>query len=417
MTANITAEWPRKRLGEFLTVLTDYHANGSYEKLKEHVTLLDKPDYAVMIRTTNFERDDFYDGLKFISEDAYNYLAKSKVFSGDILMNKIANPGSVYLMPDLRRPVSLAMNLFLLRTNKTYLNPLFAFHYLKVNEAYVKSFASGTATKTITKEAVRNLEILLPPISVQEKIASVLSVYDESIESCQQRIRVLEAMAKNLYREWFVNFRFPGHEGLLRDMPASNYLPKGWQIRKVSEFSNFIRGIEPGSGAYAREPAAGRIRFLRVGDLSKRDSDIFIPTELSEGRILEPRDIAITLDGSVGLVQIGLSGAYSGGIRKVVITDESRLGWSFAYHLLLSESIQATIQAHAKGTTIKHAASAIPALEFVSPPSTLVEQFENMTSPILRQIICLRSILSNLREQMMLLRPRLVSGELSLEEN
>jgi type I restriction enzyme, S subunit len=107
------------KLGDCLSVLTDYHANGSYEKLKANVTLLDQPNYAVMIRTTNFEQNDFRENLKYITQSAYEFLQKSKVFSGDILMNKIANAGSVYWMPDIQKPASLAMNLFLLRTKES----------------------------------------------------------------------------------------------------------------------------------------------------------------------------------------------------------------------------------------------------------------------------------------------------------
>lgn len=92
-------EWEKIKLGKILEVLTDYHANGSYEKLKENVELLDKSNYAVMIRTKNLESNDFQRDLKYITESAYNFLEKSKVFPNDILMNKIANAGSVYLMP------------------------------------------------------------------------------------------------------------------------------------------------------------------------------------------------------------------------------------------------------------------------------------------------------------------------------
>lgn len=115
------------KLGSILDILTDYHANGAYKKLKENVELLDSPDFAVMIRTTNFEQNQFDSSLKFITEKAYNFLAKSKVFPGDIIMNKIANAGSCYLMPDLNKPVSLAMNLFLLRVNSEAANPTYVY--------------------------------------------------------------------------------------------------------------------------------------------------------------------------------------------------------------------------------------------------------------------------------------------------
>jgi type I restriction enzyme S subunit len=113
-----------------------------------------------MIRTTNFEQNNFQD-FKYITEDAYNFLSKSKVYEGNILMNKIANAGSVYYMPKLNKPVSLAMNLFLIRIDNSLAKSKYVYLYLKQNEKYIKSFAAGSVTKTITKEAVRNLEIEL----------------------------------------------------------------------------------------------------------------------------------------------------------------------------------------------------------------------------------------------------------------
>lgn len=102
-------------LGNLIELLTDYHANGAYEKLKENVNLLDKENHAVMIRTTNFEANDFTNNLIYIDEHAYEFLKKSKVYTSDLIMNKIANPGTVYFMPNLSKPVSLGMNLFLIR--------------------------------------------------------------------------------------------------------------------------------------------------------------------------------------------------------------------------------------------------------------------------------------------------------------
>lgn len=191
-------KWQKIKLGNILTVLTDYHANGSYKKLKANVELLDKPDYAIMIRTTNFEKNDFEQDLKYIKKSAYEFLKKSIVKPGDILMNKIANAGSVYYMPDLHRPVSLAMNLFLLRTEENKSNQKFIYYYLKNREIYIKQFANGTTTKTITKESVRNIKISLPPLLIQNKITSLISALDAKIELNNRINAELEAMAKTL---------------------------------------------------------------------------------------------------------------------------------------------------------------------------------------------------------------------------
>ncbi|MGX5078729.1 restriction endonuclease subunit S [Enterobacter mori] len=194
------------KLGQLLATLTDYHANGAYKALKENVELLDTPDYALMIRTTNFENDDFTDSVKYISKSAYNFLSKSKVYPTDIIMNKIANAGSVYLMPDLSRPVSLAMNLFLLRVDNSKANPIYVYIFLKINESYVKQFANGSVTKTITKDAVRNLDIVLPPRAEQDKIARSYQIISNKINNNNKINHTLEQMAQALFKSWFVDF-------------------------------------------------------------------------------------------------------------------------------------------------------------------------------------------------------------------
>lgn len=194
------------RLGDLIEVLTDYHANGAYKKLKENVELLDDEDYALMVRTTNFENNDFHDSVKYISEHAYNFLEKSKVYPNDLIMNKIANAGSIYLMPDLQRPVSLAMNLFLIRVNEKLANPVYVYLYLKINEQYVKQFANGSVTKTITKEAVRNLEIFLPSREEQDIVVEQYLALDKKINLNLKINQNLESIAQAIFKSWFIDF-------------------------------------------------------------------------------------------------------------------------------------------------------------------------------------------------------------------
>ena len=292
---------------------------------------------------------------------------------------------------------------------------LYVYHLMTTLRDKLKSNAGGAATPIINKTAFSEIEVSVPALPVQRRSAGILSAYDELIEHSQRRIKILEAMARALYREWFVHFRFPGYENHPRIASPLGEIPKGWEVRKVAEFADFVRGFEPGSDAYQKEPGGDRVKFLRVGDLSKRDSDLYIDERLAEGRVLAPCDIAITLDGSVGQVRLGLKGAYSSGIRRVAVKDSSRLGWSFVYQLLLADASQATIQAHARGTTIKHAGTAVAALDFVSPPSVLIEKFEGATAPMLRQVLSLRDQIENLRRTRDLLLPRLLSGQIAGE--
>jgi len=167
--------WGRVKFGELIKTLTDYHANGSYKALKEHVELLDTPDFALMIRTTDLENNNFINGVKYISKGAYDFLSKSKVYGEEIIINKIGSAGEVYFMPTLNRPVSLGMNQFLIRTNRKVLTK-YVYHYLKTpyGDSLIKSNVRGAVTKTITKNAVREIDILLPPLIKQKEFINKL---------------------------------------------------------------------------------------------------------------------------------------------------------------------------------------------------------------------------------------------------
>lgn len=164
--------WEIKKFNEVISILTDYHANGSYKILKNNVELLDFKDYALMVRTTDLENNNFIQGVKYINEKAYNFLKKTKIFGGEIIINKIGSAGNVYLMPLLNRPVSLGMNQFMIRLKKEYNN---IFYYkLLVTEYYanvIKNNVQGAVTKTITKDAIKNIDMIVPPIELQNKFA------------------------------------------------------------------------------------------------------------------------------------------------------------------------------------------------------------------------------------------------------
>lgn len=247
-------EWTEEVLGTHIDVLTDYHANGAYEKLKANVTLKDEPDYALMVRTLNFEAGDFDSNLIYLNQREYEFLSKSKVYPYDIVMNKIANAGSVYIMPDLKRPVSLAMNLFLIRFKKT-LDQRFMYYNMKIHEPYIKQYANGTATLTITKDAVRNLKFSVPPLPTQKKIAKILSNYDDLIENNLKRIKLLEEKAQLTYEEWFLRFRIDGQK---LDIDPETGLPFGWRKETLG---NIVKNYDS-----KRIPLSKMDREKRQGD-------------------------------------------------------------------------------------------------------------------------------------------------------
>lgn len=249
-----------------------------------------------------------------------------------------------------------------------------------------------------------------PPVTTQRRIGEFLRNYGDLIDDNRRRIALLEEAARQLYREWFVRLRFPGHE----HTRITNGVLGGWEREVFSEHVVFERGIEPGAPNYHSKREDGLVRFLRVGDLGGRPCDTFIDPALAEGLLLSPSDIVISLDGTVGLVRIGLEGAFSSGIRRVVPRAKGAVGWAFLYELLQSDDIQNTIQAHAKGTTIKHAGTAVDAMRFVRPPTSLTRYFEDQAAPLLRQKLNLLRANECLAAARDLLLPRLMSGKIAV---
>ena len=181
-------------LGNYLNVLTDYHSNGSYETLRDNVTLLDTEDYAFMVRTTDLENNNFEKDVKYIDEHAYNHLAKSKVFGGEIIINKIGSAGKVYLMPVLNRHVSLAMNQFLLRLDENKVNHVFVYNLLLTPymQSKIKENVRGAVTKTITKDAIREIQIMVPPIKIQKEFVEFSNQVDKLKFEVQKSLQEME---------------------------------------------------------------------------------------------------------------------------------------------------------------------------------------------------------------------------------
>jgi len=197
-------KWIKVPMGNYMSLLTDFSANGSYEYLDSNVVMYSEPNYALMVRTTDLERNDFNNDVKYIDEKAYNILSKSKLFGNEIIMNKIGSAGKVYLMPKLNRPASLGRNAFMFRFNSD-INILFLY-YLLTSEyglSEIQQHVRGAVTKTITKDAARSIRIIVPPIELQNQFADFVTKVERQKVIVQQSIDKLETLKKSLMQDYF----------------------------------------------------------------------------------------------------------------------------------------------------------------------------------------------------------------------
>ena len=448
--------WKTYKLGEIIEVLTDYHANGSYKKLKENVELLDKPDFAVMIRTKNFEQNDFDQSVKYINEHAYNFLTKSKVFPGDIIMNKIANAGSVYYMPNLKRPVSLAMNLFLIRLNKELSDSFYVYNYLKKKEGYIKKFAAGTAAKTITKDAVRNLNIVLPPLPIQRRIASILGALDDKIELNLEMNKTLEAMAMALYKHWFVDFGpfkhtpNPSQEGNKKSpleggasveaggVESKDHntpvfgsgkfieselgmIPEGWEVKGILEIADLLSGGTPKTsiGEYWNGP----IKWVSAKDIGSNgtiyiDSTVKTVTKLgianSAAKILPEDTVIIVARGSVG--KYGMI-SQEMAMNQSCYGLHSKSNYSQPLIYLTISWLMEHFKRISYGSVFDTiTTSTFESTKIVSPPQAiirLVKSHVDQLFELIKELTIENQTLIVIRDTLL---PKLISGEIEVEE-
>lgn len=202
------SNWHCCRLGDVIEVLTDYHSNGSYKTLKENVALLDHPDYAIMVRSTNFEKNDFINDLKYINKHSYDFLRKSQLYGGEVLMGKIGNAGRVYYLHKLSGPMSLAMNMFAMRF-KPYIESKFVYYYLISPRATedIQKYVKGVGTPTIDKKSVRSIAFSYPEVCTQMRIVkrleSELSICDSIEQTIDAALQQAEALRQSILKKAF----------------------------------------------------------------------------------------------------------------------------------------------------------------------------------------------------------------------
>jgi type I restriction enzyme S subunit len=329
-------------------------------------------------------------------------------------MNKIANAGSIYYAPKLNRPISLAMNLFLIRINKEKANPKFIYYYLKVNEKYVKSFALGSVTNTITKEAVKNLKIILPPLVEQNAITQIIESFDDKIELLQDQNKTLEETAQTIFTEWFGKYQI-GDE-----------LPDGWRVGKLSEISNLKSGFAFKAEDFIEE---SNFKAIKIKDLKGNGnislSDISAITEkiTKSERVqyfkLDEGDILLAMSGNttgkIGVLPSSENEIYlNQRVGKFFMKDKKYN--SFLYNFLMSGSFEEKILAMGYGSAQPNInPSQIENIVIIYPDETKMNDYLNISNPIFEKVLKNNTQIQTLTKTRDELLPRLMSGEVRVQ--
>lgn len=284
-------------------------------------------------------------------------------------------------------------------------------YYIDLLKLDMQQVSHGTTQDNLSLDKLLRFDFVVPHVRQQRKIAAILSAYDDLIENNLRRIKILEEMAQALYREWFVKFRFPGHEhARFVDSPLGR-IPEGWEIKRLADVCDLTMGQSPRSEYYNAE-GIGLPFHQGVTDFGDR-----YPTErlycTVEGRVAEKGDILFSVRAPVGRINIATTKIVIGrGLSA--IRHRAGFQW-FAYHLL-KESFREE-DSMGGGTIFKSVTrSDMEGISFLSPELPPLQQYERLVEPMEIQIEDLTRKNSNLRRTRDLLLPKLVSGEVDVLE-
>ena len=303
--------------------------------------------------------------------------------------------------------------------NENEHDPFFVYHLLATLRDELKANAGGAATPIINKTAFSEIEVNLPSLSVQRRIAGILSAYDELIENNQRRIQILETMARALYREWFVEFRFPGHERFPRVASPLGDIPQGWEVKRLPECVDVNPRVVV--------PRNGKKPFVPMGCLAN-DSMLITDIELRDGNSGAKFQNGYTLfaritpcleNGKTGFVQFLLDAkAVARGSTEFIVLRSRTLTPEFVYLLARSDEFRNLAIKSMTGASGRQRVQerCFDDFKITHPPHALLNRFSGIVEPSFRLIQELYLQTHNLRRTRNLLLPRLLSGQVELTD-
>jgi type I restriction enzyme S subunit len=302
-----------------------------------------------------------------------------------------------------------------------------------VYKHFIQQHMGGAAQPNANAQVLTSYEIPLPPLPVQRRIAGILSAYDDLIENSQRRIRILEQMARALYREWFVHFRFPGHKNHPRVASPIGDIPKGWQATTLGSFVSdgsvtlqtgpFGTQLKASHYSDAGTPVIN-VRNIGFGSLRPDKLEYLPPQRVDEHKRhkLSAGDIVFGRKGAVErhlLVSPNEDGWIQGSDCIRLRVEHGPLKARFLSVAFREEEHQRWMmnQCSSGATMASLNQDILCRIPLALPPSHLVEMFEGFASSALNQAYVLSAQIQNLRQTRDLLLPRLLSGQVSLREN
>lgn len=422
----IPTEWKTAKIADYTETVTDYVANGSFASLKKNVTYYSVPNYAVLLRLVDYN-NNFNGDFVFIDKAAYNFLAKTKLYGGEIIISNVgANAGTVFKVPKLQYKMNLAPNSIMVRT-KGY-DPFYYYWFLSpTGQHSLQSIITGSAQPKFNKTNFKEIEIPIPSISEQKAIANILSELDNKIEINNQINEKLEEMVQVLFKHWFIDFEFPNENGEPYQSTGGEMIdselgmiPKGWEVaslKELVEISN--KSVKP-----QEYPNKLFEHYSIPAYDNKKEPEYQVGKDIKSNKYLVNSEVVLVSKLNPSTKRIWKPVTQSNdaicSTEFIVYVPKIDKTLSYVYEFLNNDRFQNILISNATGSTgSRQRVRPKETLQYkiLLPKQDLILKFSEMVSPIHIQISTNMKQNQKLRDLRDVLLPKLISGEIRVHFN
>lgn len=361
--------------------------------------------------------------LRTITQQVSRPYARTLLSGGELVMSLVGNPGEVAVVPDRLAGANLARQVGLIALRKEIHAPYIKYYLMGPrgrSELFQRT--QGAVQQVINLSDLKRVKVRLPPQHTQIEIAGVLSAYDDLVENNRRRIALLEEAARLLYREWFVHFRFPGHE----HAKFIDGLPEQWQRLTVGDLVEIHRGksysseelVEADGQPFVNLKCIERGGGFRISGLKRfrgehKDHHEALPGDIMIAVTDMTREAMIVAQAARIPKTVDDVAIFSMDLVKAVPKDSYQPAW--IYGMLRFSRFSLEVRERATGATVlhlkpKHVESWLAPV----PPRRLRELFAEQFADTLEQVDNLEQQNQKLAQARDLLLPRLMSGELAV---
>jgi type I restriction enzyme S subunit len=345
-------------------------------------------------------------------------LATMLIEEGDLLFARqslvLSGAGKCSIVKEVDEPTTFESHLIRVRLKRELANPYFYHYYFKSPKCPIRSIVTQGVQAGIRGNDLKQLKIHLPPIEIQNRIADIISAYDDLIENNRRRIQLLERSLHLLYKEWFVHLRFPSHE----HSKIVEGIPEGWQTGTVADFYKTSSGGTP--SRKRPEFFTGEINWVKTQELNEGfifSSDEKITEEAvkcSSAKIFPEETVLVAMYGAtIGQTAILAVPAATNQACCGIIPNHPNAHYIHAF-LFFRENKQGLMNLSQGSAQNNISQEIIKTYPMVLPTEMLMAQFVDYSKPVFRQIKNLSLQNRQLQQARDLLLPKLMSGAISV---